>query len=156
MERRLRGAGTGIRRFSLGSCSSSCSLRCIRVILEPECERCTFLSGSRTEAIGETDKSKIVPLHVSSQLRRISSLPSWFRTFRNVLCKIPLVPFGIFGAVAARTVRRIFGLFENRGACRPCPLEVRIHVIYVDVKALRCLTKPFRILILGTRVTHHD
>ena len=98
----------------------------------------------------------IVPLHVSSQLRRISSLPSWFRTFRNVLREIPLMSFGICGAVAARTVERIFGLFENCRACPPGPFEVRIHVIYIDVKALRGLTKPFRILVFGTGVTHHD
>jgi hypothetical protein len=59
--------------------------------------------------------------------------------------------FGIFGTVAARTVRRVFGLFENRSACPPSPLEVRIHVVYIDAKALRCLTKPFRILIFGAR-----
>jgi hypothetical protein len=69
---------------------------------------------------------------------------------------MPLMSFGIFGAVAAVTVRRIFGLFENCRTRPPGPLEVRVHVFYIDVKALRCLTEPFRILIFRTGAAHHD
>ncbi len=64
--------------------------------------------------------------------------------------------FGILGTVAAITVERIFGVFEDRCACLPCPLEVFIHVVHIDVKALGRLTEPFWIFIVQTGIAHHN
>jgi hypothetical protein len=40
--------------------------------------------------------------------------------------------FWIFGTIEAMTVERILGFFEDRCACLPRPLKVRIHVVHTS------------------------
>ena len=87
-------------------------------------------------------------------------LPGWLHVLKrdvaNVLSEVPLMPLGVGGAVAAVAIELVFGLGKYRSTRFPRAFEVSVHVFDVDVEVLSRLAQPLRILVFGSRVSHHD
>src|SRR5262249_13244871 len=74
---------------------------------------------------------------------------------RNIVREIPLMSFGVFGAVAAMAVKRVLRFLENSCSGFFCPLEVRFDIVNIDIQTLRGLAEPLRIFVLRTGPSHH-
>src|SRR5258708_34014034 len=89
--------------------------------------------------------------------RSASSLDSLFRFRMMILLReVPLMAFGICGAIPAMAVFSIRGLLKDGGACFPGALEMFVDILHVDVEALRCLAEALRVAITGRRSPHHN
>src|SRR2546425_4869907 len=70
--------------------------------------------------------------------------------------EVPLMTFGIFRSVAAVTVELVLRFLDDRGACRLRLLIVRVNIIDIDIQALSCLTEMLGVLVVRSRMSHHN
>lgn len=70
--------------------------------------------------------------------------------------EVPLMAFGIAGAITAMTVLRIRWLLRDRSAYFPGALKMFVHILHIHVEALRCLAEPLRVAITLSGAPHHN
>src|ERR1700685_2444344 len=75
---------------------------------------------------------------------------------RNFFGKIPAMPLRVLNAVAPISIGLIGRLFKNNCAGFNSTLEVIVQAFHADVKVLSCLTLPFWISVLRSRISHHN